>query len=105
MGSRGPLKIVPQSDDVKTSDEDLSVAAAVPKGAPVKPAEVASDEQLSDLWDLIVGELDRAGLVSPVDGPMVEIALRSFLLTRKAHEQIVAAGGDVTVADTNHGGV
>lgn len=105
MGSRGPLKIVPSPSDVKTPDEPTSVADAVPKGAPAKPEVVAADADLSGLWDLIVPELERAGLIAPPDGPMVEIALRSFLLTRKAHQQLIADGGDVTVDDKNHGGV
>lgn len=106
IGARGPLKLVPEASTSSTaSDDPSSVADIVPRGAPVKPDVVADDEDLSALWDLIVPELDRAGLIAPPDGPMVEIALRSFLLTRKAHEQLIADGGGVTVADTNHGGV
>jgi P27 family predicted phage terminase small subunit len=104
-GSRGPLKIVPDSGSVKSGDEEISAASIVPKVAPAKPDVVAANEELSLLWDQIVPELDRTGLVAPSDAPMIEVALRSFLLVRTAHEQIIADGGRVTVADTNHGGV
>jgi P27 family predicted phage terminase small subunit len=104
-GSRGPLKIVPGSGSVKSGDEEITAASTVPKIAPSKPAAVEANADLSALWDEIVPELDRTGLVAPSDAPMIEVALRSFLLIRAAHDQVLAEGGKVTVADTNHGGV
>jgi P27 family predicted phage terminase small subunit len=64
---------------------------------------VAANSQLSALWDEIVPELDRTGLVAPSDGPAIELALRHYLLARQASEQV---GGSVSVeTDENHGGV
>lgn len=104
-GSRGPLKLVADSAAVNPEDEQLTAANVVPKVAPNKPEAVAADDDMSALWDQIVPELDAAGLVAQCDAPMIEVALRSFLLVRKAHEQVLADGGQVTVTDTNHGGV
>mgnify|MGYP003440066352 CR=1 FL=1 len=101
MGARGPLKIVSPLRSVRESLAG-SAAAEVPALAPRKPEAVASDVALSALWDEIVPELDRAGLVAPSDGPAVEMCLRHFLVARAAYEQV---GAEVTVRDMGHGGV
>lgn len=56
-----------------------------------------------ELWDTIVPELDGAGLLSAVDGPTVELALRHFLAARKAADAL--SEGEVVIADVAHGGV
>ena len=61
-----------------------TVAEVAPRSAPAKPAAVADNETLSELWDVIVPELDAAGLVSPADGPTIELALRHFVMARRA---------------------
>jgi P27 family predicted phage terminase small subunit len=57
---------------------------------------VADDDLLSSLWDAIVPELDDAGLISPVDGPSVELMLRHYALARRAFDQV---GESVVVQD------
>ena len=97
MGARGKLKIAAGQPATEGT-----AAAEVEPQAPAKPASVADSEPLSALWDALVPELDRAGLLGPVDGPVVEMALRHFLLARQASD---AVGEDAAVADPAHGGV
>ncbi|HJQ00091.1 MAG TPA: P27 family phage terminase small subunit [Jatrophihabitans sp.] len=102
MGERGALKLPAHLRPVGDDEVAGTVAETAPKEAPVKPDEVADNSALNELWDRIVPELDRAGMISPADGPTLELALRHFLLARVAADQI---DGDVTVADKGHGGV
>lgn len=97
MGQRGKLKLAGGQ-----LVSEGTVAADVQPQAPAKPASVTASESLSALWDNLVPELDAAGLLCPVDGPAVELALRHFLLARTASDEI---GTDVAVADAAHGGV
>lgn len=61
--------------------------------APFKPEDLIGD--LSDLWDEIVPALDEAGLVTAVDGPAIELALRHFYVARQASEQLIMDGPTV----------
>lgn len=88
-GARGPLRLVPTTTVKQVADG--SVAADVPAVAPLKPASVAADELLSDAWDEIVPQLDAAGLVSPADGPAIELALSAFVAYRKAYCELLEA--------------
>ena len=97
MGARGNLKIAPHLRSVDVAD---TAAADVPALAPRKPPAVRKNRALSRLWDEIVPELDRAGLVSVSDGPAIELALRHFLIARVSSEQI---GSNIVVPDTAHG--
>ena len=63
MGDRGKLKLVDQLTVVPAEVAKGSAAADVQALAPQKPRTVASNQDLSDAWDTIVPELDRAGLV------------------------------------------
>ena len=101
-GERGPLRLVPHLASVPDVIAG-SAAANVPALAPQKPEAVASDGTLSALWDQIVPELDRAGLVSPSDAPSVEMCLRHFRAARDASDEL--AGSGAAVSDHNHGGV
>lgn len=98
MGARGKLKLASGLAVVPPG----TAAADVPAFAPRKPQAVVDNRTLSELWDEIVPELDRAGLVTVCDAASIELALRHFLLARQASDTI---GDSVTVADTNHGGV
>ena len=100
MGARGALKIV---SPLKPVGEAMAgtAAADVPALAPLKPDEVATDEVLSGLWDLIVPQLDEAGLVSPADGPAVELCIRHFRAARAASDEL--AQGQATVWDDKNG--
>jgi P27 family predicted phage terminase small subunit len=71
--------------DAKLAD---TVAETAPRQAPEKPDAVAADSELSAMWDVVVPELDRAGLISPVDGFVVEMFLRHVLTARQAHAEI-----------------
>lgn len=98
MGARGKLKLASGLSVVPTD----TAAADVPALAPNKPRAVVDNEALSELWDEIVPELDKVGLVSLSDGPSIELALRHFLVARQASDSI---GGDVAIADHGHGGM
>ncbi len=102
MGDRGKLKLVDQLTVVPAEVAKGSAAADVQALAPQKPRTVASNQDLSDAWDTIVPELDRAGLVSVADGPAIEAALMHFVLMRKA---FFTVGDDVMVEDRAHMGV
>jgi P27 family predicted phage terminase small subunit len=95
MGTRGPLKLPTHLRPVTDHTVAGTVAEETPRSAPVKPEAVEADEILSPLWDTIVGELNAAGLLSPADGPTVELALRHFAMARRAFDQV----DSVTVRD------
>ena len=95
MGARGPLKIAKHLAVVPEG----SVAADVAPRAPKKPAAVEGDGELSGLWDDLVPELDQMGLLAPSDGPALELALRHFLMARKASVAVV----EVAVHDHHNG--
>ncbi len=102
MGARGPLKLPSHLQAVPDASKAADTAAsAVPAVAPTKPKAVEEDRELSALWDDIVPELDRAGLVTVSDGPSIELALRHFLMARQA---AAAVGGVVAVSDHHNGG-
>lgn len=88
-GARGPLRLVASTTVKQVADG--SAAADVPAVAPLKPASVAANELLSAAWDEIVPQLDEAGLVSPADGPAIEIALSAFVASRKAYVELLQA--------------
>lgn len=98
MGARGKLKIAPHLTAVSTEG---TAAASVQPVAPNKPGPVSEDPELSDLWDIIVPTLDDAGLVSPSDGPAIEMALRHFRAARVASDEL--AGGPVKMRDEKNG--
>ena len=87
MGARGPLRLVP----VVPALVEGSAAADVPLRAPMKPRAVESEMCLSALWDEVVPQLAEAGLLSPADGPVVELALRAFDASRKAYVELAGA--------------
>jgi P27 family predicted phage terminase small subunit len=97
MGARGKLKIASHLTSVDTTG---TTAADVQAMAPHKPEPVAEDPELSALWDVIVPTLDGAGLVSPSDAPAIEMALRHFLIARRASDAVA----EVTVSDKAHSG-
>ena len=97
MGQRGPLKMPTQLravTDVKLAE---TAAEEVPRRAPEKTAEVATDERLSALWDEVVPMLDEAGLISPADGMVVTQLLRHYVTSGIAMDVVAAEG--VTVTD------
>lgn len=97
MGTRGPLKLANPLSAVREG----TAAADVQPLAPDKPPVVTDDPELSAAWDLIVPELDRAGLLSRADLPTVVLALSHYVVATRAYRQI---GPEVAVADPNHGG-
>jgi P27 family predicted phage terminase small subunit len=104
VGARGNLQLPAHLRSVPAGAEavDETVADTAPRAAPDKPSAVADNHALSELWDQLVPELDKMGMLSPADGPAIELALRHFLLARVAAGQITE---DVTVVDHGHGGV
>ncbi|ONK09447.1 putative phage terminase, small subunit, P27 family [Streptomyces sp. MP131-18] len=104
MGARGPLKIPKHLKSVPAGEQAAgTVAERVDASAPSRPPGFPDgDPEMVELWDAIVPQLDRAGLLTPADGPTVELALRHFLAARQAGNAL--AGGDVVLDDPAHGG-
>jgi P27 family predicted phage terminase small subunit len=102
MGVRGPLKI-PKHLQVVPGDAAGTVAERIAPSAPPRPPGFPEDDrEMVELWDAIVPELDRAGLLTRADGPTVELAIRHFLAARKAGDALQA--GEVVLDDPAHGG-
>jgi len=99
MGERGPLKLPRHLSPVVTDGNSL--ADDMKKGAPNTPPGFPNDKRLTELWIEMVPRLDRAGLLSDVDGPTVELALRHFLAARDASDELFDMGA--AVPDTAHG--
>ena len=49
-------------------------------------------EALSTLWDATVDALDEAGLITAVDGPTLELALRHYLAAVAASDDLLESG-------------
>lgn len=67
-----------------------SAATAVKPEPPSKPDSLPSE--VSQLWDEVVEALNDAGLISQVDGPAIELALRHFAAARFASDQLLREG-------------
>lgn len=91
MGARGPLKLANPLATVADSAKGTA-ASKVPAVSPLKPSAVADDPTLDLLWDSIVPELDRAGLVTPADAAAIELALRHFAAARVASDLLMSKG-------------
>lgn len=94
MGTRGPisgLKLPPKLRLVsdKTPDES-SAHSKVRLSAPEMPADLP--ESLHELWTRLVDELDSAGLISAVDGPTLELALRHYAAAVAASDDLLSNG-------------
>jgi P27 family predicted phage terminase small subunit len=103
VGQRGVLKIPKYLQAVPGGEAAGTVAERVQPRAPERPPGFPDDPELCELWDTLVPELDRAGLLTRADGPTVELALRHFLAARKASDAL--ANGEVVIADPAHGGM
>ena len=57
---------------------------------PSKPAGLPAD--LDDLWESMVTDLDEAGLLTAVDGPTLELALRHYLSAARASDDLLRDG-------------
>lgn len=101
MGKSGPLKL-PAHLQVVPDNSPATAASVVAPVAPAKPEAVSSHPELSVLWDQIVPELDRAGLVSVSDSAAIEMCLRHFLVARSASDDLSA---DIVVDDKAHSGI
>lgn len=102
MGARGKLRLPPHLAVVPEQGDAETAASSVQPIAPEKPDAVASDPGLSALWDELVPVLDKDGLLARSDIMALELALRHFLLARRASEKANVEG--LAVADKTHGG-
>lgn len=103
MGARGALKLPNHLRPVSDFEMAGTAAETVSRDAPLKPDAVTSNPELSRLWDEIVPQLERTGLIAPSDGPAVELALRHFLMARQASDSI---GSQVSIETSeDHGSV
>ena len=57
---------------------------------PAKPSDMP--DALSGLWDSTVDALDEAGLITAVDGPTLELALRHYLAAVAASDDLLEHG-------------
>lgn len=103
MGDRGALKlprhlnpITAGSGPETAADKVTPQAAARPHGFPDDDADMVA------LWDQMVPMLDKAGLMTEADGPVVELALRHFLAARRASDAMM--GDNILLADERNGG-
>ena len=98
MGARGPLKLVAPSPDPsvapKPGGPDTAASLIVPS-APDKPGKLP--DEVSELWDMLVESLDKAGMIARCDGPTLELALRHFVAARVASDEIIY--GSATMHD------
>jgi P27 family predicted phage terminase small subunit len=60
------------------------------KTRPEKPANMPA--VLDALWESTVEALDEAGLITPVDGPTLELALRHYLAAVAASDDLLQSG-------------
>ena len=106
MGARGPLRLVTA---VTTPEEALEGSAQmdVPAAARkiYKPARVRQSESLSELWDEIVPELVKGGLLTAMDVPAIEVALRHFRAFLSVDEEWHDAGYEPTIMEQNAAGI
>lgn len=79
MGSRGPLRLVTAE---VTAEEALKGSAQMDVPAASRklyiPARVRESESLSALWNEVVPPLEKAGLLTALDVPALEVAIRHY---------------------------
>lgn len=94
VGTRGPvsqLKLPPKLRIVSDkATVDTSANSKVRPTAPEMPADLP--ESLHALWTQLVDELDDAGLISAVDGPTLELALRHYAAAVAASDELLKDG-------------
>lgn len=86
-----PLKLVHASGSTIRVDEG-SAALQVPAAEPEMPDAVRGDEELSALWNAVVPDLGRAGIIAAGDALTLEMALRHFRAARRASDDVRANG-------------
>lgn len=106
MGIRGPLKIPAHLQVVRPGTPGgpaaapKSAAESVRLSAPTKPDGMPA--AVAAAWDEIVPTLDDAGMLSPIDGATLELALRHFIQARMASDELLDAGS-VVIHDEKNG--
>lgn len=89
MGARGPLKLVAGGSAPEAPTN--SAAAVVSPEAPPMPAIIKKDKELKTLWEEIVPELDKAGLVSRADAMSIAMAIVHFRAAMMAYQELAEA--------------
>ncbi len=92
MGARGPvsLRLAPAIDpeaSAKVEAKGGTAAAMVRPSAPPKPDKLPAGG--SEVWDQLVATLEEAGLIAQCDGPTLELAIRHYLVARKASNAVL----------------
>lgn len=63
------------------------------KLSPTRPTRPAGlPDEVAALWDSMVDDLDEAGLLTAVDGPTLELALRHYLSAARASDDLLRDG-------------
>lgn len=103
MGARGPVKrkaapklrIVGLGESELQAEQDNDTATALVKpGKPVAPQGMSA--QGAELWESLADRLDDAGLLSPVDGPALDLAVRAYLVAVDASDLVLQEGATST---------
>lgn len=102
MGERGKLKLPRHLSPIKDNTAG-TVADEVPPGVPGLPEGFGTDKDMIALWNQLVPELDKAGLLASTDGMAIEMTIRHFLAARMASEELLDQGA--WVDDAAHSGV
>lgn len=106
MGARGPLRLVTA---ITTPEEALEGSAQMDVPAVArkiyKPARVKESESLSELWDEIVPNLAASGMLTAMDVPAIEVALRHFRAYLAIDEDWFNEGYAPTLVETNSSGM
>ncbi len=88
MGQRGPLPEMRLPPHLRlVADPDAKAAQTAPAAGPTPTTPPKPDKlpaEVSALWDDIVPLLDKAGLITEVDGMTLELALRHYAAAVKA---------------------
>lgn len=86
MGARGPLKLPSHLQAVPAASEPSTAADTVKPVMPEKPA--ALPERVSQMWDEVGSALDESGLIARCDGPVLELALRHYMVAAAASDDL-----------------
>lgn len=85
------LKLPPNLQAVRADQSSLETMNS--KLSPTRPPKPEGlPLAVSELWDSMVDDLDEAGLLTAVDGPTLELALRHYLSAARASDDLLRDG-------------
>ena len=84
------LKLPPALSALRGGKSIETMHSKMSTTLPLKPSDLP--DVLSSLWDQTVEALDAAGLITAVDGPTLELALRHYLAAQSASNDLLDGG-------------